>query len=184
MSNLVPMFFEYIRISYHRISWILLFGIVFCAILLLLERGGVIKGGTKGKIGVLAKFALSVLFATFFVLMFLGRVRKDYGVQLVPFSSYYWAFTEQNTELFLQCIMNVLLHVALGFLLPCCYVYFRSAKRVLAATLIYSLCVEFLQGILQLGYFEVDDVINSVMGALLGMLICKLTVKAREHVVQ
>ena len=119
-------------------------------------------------------------FAFFFVLMFFGRTRKDYGVQLVPFSSYYWAFAKQNTELFLQCIMNVLLHVALGFLLPCCYAYFRKVKKVLAATLIYSLCVELLQGILQIGYFEVDDVINSLFGALAGIALFKLV--TRWHV--
>ena len=65
MPHLIVMFWEYIKISYQRIPWILLFGIVFYVILLLLERNGVIKGGTKGKIGGLAKFALSVFLHSF-----------------------------------------------------------------------------------------------------------------------
>ena len=177
MSHLWIMFLEYIKISYSRILWILLFGLALFIILLFLERRAYIKGGRKGSLGVLAKLALSVLLASIFVLMLFNRTIGDYGVNLVPFSSYYLAFTNQNTELLLQCIMNVLLHIALGFLLPSCYTYFGKIGRVLKVTLIYSVCVEAIQGIMQIGYVEVDDVINSLVGVLLGMVLFKLVKK-------
>ena len=180
MSHLWIMFLEYIKISYHRILWILLFGLALFIILLFLEQRAYIKGGRKGSVGVLAKFALSVLLASIFVLVLFNRTRGDYGVNLVPFSSYYEAFMNQNTELLLQCIMNVALHVALGFLLPCCYTYFEKMGRVLKVTLIYSVCVETIQGIMQIGYVEVDDVINSLVGALLGMVLYLTLLKKHE----
>lgn len=177
MSHLWIMFLEYIKISYSRILWILLFGLALFIILLFLERGAYIKGGRKGSIGVLAKLALSVLLASIFILTLFNRTRGDYGVNLVPFSSYYLAFANQNTELLLQCIMNVLLHIALGFLLPCCYTYFAKIGRVLKVTLIYSACVEAIQGIIQIGYVEVDDVINSLVGAFVGVILFKVIIK-------
>lgn len=37
-----------------------------------------------------------------------------------------------------------------------------------------SVCIELIQGITRMGLFEVDDIINNVLGAVTGMVIYKL----------
>ena len=174
------MFWIYVKTSLVKIPWIILFGVVFYMLLLYLEWQGCVKVKVRGEKRILIKSALSILCAFIFVLTLFGRTCGNYNVHYIPFSSYYWAVAEGNTEVLLQCIMNVLMYLGLGFLLPCCFEYFEKIKRVLMTTFLCSLCIELIQGLTRIGYAEVDDVLNNLGGALLGMLLYKLLIRLRR----
>lgn len=44
-----------------------------------------------------------------------------------------------------------------------------------------SFCVELIQGIAQIGYFEMDVTLNNLIGALLGVLLYKCVVKVKGN---
>lgn len=74
--------------------------------------------------------------------------------------------------------LNVLLYLPMGYLLPCVFPKLRDKPwlTVLVAFLI-SLATETLQGITNLGQFDVRDLFCNTMGALLGVMIYKLLLK-------
>lgn len=63
---------------------------------------------------------------------------------------------------------NVALFVPLGMLLPLLFACFQSIHRVFFTALLASLGIEFLQFLLALGSFDVDDTLLNVLGGLLG----------------
>lgn len=180
--NLWNTFLGYIRISYPRIPWILLFACTFFVLFELLQRKGFLQFKQDDKCRLLFKGALSFLYSFFFVLTLFNRPQGNHGFSLIPFESYRIALGENNVEILLQNLMNIAMYIPFGFLLPCCFRYFERAGRVLAATIICSVSIELIQGLAQIGYLEVDDIISNFFGAVLGVLLYKLVVKIKEMV--
>jgi len=180
MSHLGIMFLEYIKISYVRILWVFLFACVLFVLLGLLQRKRFIVLKQKGMKGNLMNIALCLTFAFIFVMTLFGRTPGSFGFHVIPFRSYFIAYNENSTELFLQCIMNIFMYIPFGFLLPCSFGFFEKTGRVFVATVLYSVCVELIQGIAQIGYFEVDDTLNNLIGTLLGVLVYKCVVKMKK----
>lgn len=54
------------------------------------------------------------------------------------------------------------------YLLPLCFWYFEKVWRVAVVAAICSVGIEVLQGVLRIGYAEVDDVLNNVIGTMIG----------------
>ncbi len=102
----------------------------------------------------------------------LGRTsREEFEVRLLPFGSYIEALLEGDAEVWLQILMNVVMFVPIGLLLPCCFRKFEKNKRIFLTTLICSSGIELLQGIFKIGMLETDDVLGNVLGAEIGFLI-------------
>ena len=93
----------------------------------------------------------------------LGRTSgKEFEVRLLPFGSDIEAFLEGDVEVLLQNIMNVVMFVPSGLLLPCCFEKLEKNKRIFLTVLICSSGIELLQGILKIGMLEMDDVLGNV----------------------
>ena len=71
-----------------------------------------------------------------------------------------------------EVILNVLLYIPMGYLLP--FVFKPMRYSVLACTLVGFLCscaTEYAQLHYGLGYFQIDDIINNTLGCLIGAVL-------------
>lgn len=182
MLDLWNMFLGYITISYQRIPWILLFACPFYILFELLQRKKLIEFKQNGKINVMLKIVWGLLCSFIFVLTLFNRTRGYHDFSLIPFESYCIALGENNTEILLQNIMNIAVYIPVGFLLPYCFRYFEKTRRVLVATIICSVSIELIQGFAGIGYLEIDDTVNNVFGAVLGLVLYKVVEKVKYNV--
>lgn len=109
---------------------------------------------------------IGVAFATL-----IGRTAGgEHAVYLIPFEKWQWALIQP--EYYREMFMNGLLFVPFGTAAS----YLLSEKHGLAArilpavtaALIISSAVEYLQYRLNVGYFDIDDILCNVLGAFFG----------------
>ncbi len=112
-------------------------------------------------------------------LTLLGREYNPYGrnFELEVFWSYKKALFEGAAGLGAEIICNILLFAPWGILLPDVFEKFENPWWMLSSSLIFSGGIELTQGIFRLGLFEFDDIINNVMGAMLGFSIYRMAVR-------
>ena len=76
-------------------------------------------------------------------------------------------------------VLNILLFLPLGFLLPFLWKRFESAKTIFLTGLLFSAGIEFLQ-IFTWRLTDVDDLITNSLGALLGYLLFRIVPGKRK----
>ena len=107
---------------------------------------------------------------------FLSRSNGYGTINLHLFSSYRQAYNQMQISLFRNIILNILLFVPLGFLVP---FYLGKLKKSYITILIgfgTTLVIEIIQYITNMGIFEIDDVFNNTVGTIIGyciFMICK-----------
>lgn len=173
MLNLWNMFCEYIQISSHRLIWVFLFAVVF-------YLGFYILSKKRSKKDIVFRAMLSMACSFVFVMTLFSRTSSEYYVTWKPFWSYYAAYKLNNIELWLQIIMNIAMYIPVGFSLPGC---FKSLKKLWKTLLIVAICsigVELIQYFLSIGYSDVDDVMNNILGTIIGWSLYKLLNKTVE----
>lgn len=67
-------------------------------------------------------------------------------------------------------LLNIILFIPLGFLLPYLWPKLSGFKTVLTGLLV-SVAIETTQYVLQLGCCDIDDIINNTLGSLLGYVL-------------
>lgn len=116
-------------------------------------------------------YILSVIVITF------GTRLPDPHIQyqLVPLFSYKLALQGDENEQF-QILCNILLFLPFGIVCPS--LNFIKGKEsifgLLKYAFIFTFGIEFLQLITRIGCFEIDDMINNVLGAVIGYLLFSL----------
>ena len=168
------------RVSAPKIIWIFLFMFIFYVLIQVLQKERFVKIQETNKKNMFFRTMLSVECSFIFVMTLFGRTRNNYGVIIRPFESYAMAFKIMNIEIILQIIMNIVMYVPFGFLLPCCFKNNRKAKNVLFITFACSMGIELIQGVVGIGLFEIDDILNNTLGAALGFFLYKVIVKVRK----
>lgn len=120
--------------------------------------------------------AIRCVFVTYlcflFVAVFIGRSRFS-GISIVPFSSYYEAFQSSSLIGWRNIFLNIAMFIPFGFLLPKVFKRLQSVGAVVCSAVLTSLVVEIVQVITKRGVFEFDDIINNVIGAIIGVVILK-----------
>lgn len=100
---------------------------------------------------------------------FLNRGARMFGdINLHFLSSYREAWNSFNSTTWRFIILNIFMLVPLGILLPLLNSKFRKFKWSLAVALIMTLTIETIQLITGYGIFELDDIFNNVIGAIIG----------------
>ena len=126
------------------------------------------QGITRIFRGILFFFYIIAILA----LTFLGREPEpERMVWLTLFGSFQRAWNEQHTFIFWGIVVNFMMFLPLGILLPCGNSRWGFCRTVLAAFLL-SVSIECAQYITRLGYFDVDDMITNVWGAAAGAGFC------------
>ena len=95
----------------------------------------------------------------------------------------------QDAGLLEQIVLNYLLFVPLGCLLPFTWPgryagdgAARGVARVALVAAACSLCVELAQLVLRVGLFELDDVLNNALGAVMGYVLYRLAERTAKLV--
>ena len=72
---------------------------------------------------------------------------------------------------------NILIFIPLGIFLPILFKKYRSFSQVFIGSLTISFTIEVVQFFLQIGQFDIDDVILNTTGGIVGYLIIKYLMK-------
>lgn len=128
----------------------------------------------------LPEMLLALYAAAYVYLTLLSRSEIDVpyatGVELRPLAALRRAFQYHFAAPVRGIILNILLFIPMGYLIP--FVFKKMRKRsvvdVVLICLIVSVCTETLQYVLSVGWFDVDDIINNTIGALIGVGIWRV----------
>lgn len=94
---------------------------------------------------------------------------EDYGhANLNLFSSYIEAWNNYSKSYWRNIILNILMFMPLGFLLPIFNDKLKNPFLTLGIGFLFTLGIETTQYITKRGIFELDDIMNNWIGALLG----------------
>lgn len=72
-----------------------------------------------------------------------------------------------------QVILNIILFIPMGYLLPYLFAWFRKGVKlkVTVASFLISLTVENVQLVTKLGYYDLDDLVTNTLGGFFGGLL-------------
>ena len=135
-------------------------------------------------------FAIAWLCAVVYFAFLIRQPGDHGGINTEPFWEAKRAFTLlgptilsgfkiTSKALFMDIVLNILLFVPFGMIVP---VLFQKLRRiwVVPLGLLCSFCIEGIQYLTALGMADVDDLINNTIGALLGFLIYLLFIRHSE----
>lgn len=94
----------------------------------------------------------------------------EVGFILRPFWNYRFALSGDVREI-LDILLNILLFVPMGMILEVKNV--QSCRIIVFVCFFVSFCIETLQILMRIGYFETDDLIHNTLGGFLGYVIVK-----------
>lgn len=116
------------------------------------------------------------LFAFYLVMLlaitFLGRADVE-GFSFIPFSSYIEAWKKSSLIAWRNIVINIIMFMPFGFLLPMIFKKADNLLQISVITAIFSLGIELLQVLSHRGVFEIDDIINNLVGSIIGYTILK-----------
>lgn len=98
------------------------------------------------------------------------------GVQLRPLLAFWEAWNNFTLQVWLNPLLNIVMFLPLGVLLPLAAKPFRRWYWMLAAGAGTSIVIEALQYIRGRGQADVDDLLCNTLGAMLGYCLCMLAV--------
>lgn len=153
--------------------------IIFLGILFLIGYKVIYQKMLKGKRTIKKRKMLLYSITICYAVIVLGAVFLNrggiYGVaNLHLFSSYKEAYHKMEMTLFRNNILNILLFMPLGFLLPVYTDKLKKIYKVVPIGFLISLVIETIQYITKMGIFEIDDIFNNTVGVLLGYCILML----------
>lgn len=136
------------------------------------------------RLGIFAFALIWLLFIAAVTLMSRSLSESPMAPVLIPFHSYFLAFTGGNRELLRSNFMNVALFFPAGLviceLLPKGWRCRKKLFFIGVLSLFLSAGIEFCQFCFALGQAETDDVIHNVLGAVTGALVCAIDFKTES----
>lgn len=132
------------------------------------------------KLRYLPEMIFAVYIAAYIYLTFLSRSEIDVpyatGVELRPLAALRRALARGSVTPIRGIILNILLFLPMGYLLPFVFRKLRrhTIRNVVLIGLLVSVATETLQMVFAVGWFDVDDIINNTIGALIGALIWRV----------
>lgn len=106
--------------------------------------------------------------------VFLNRTELYGDMNLHLFSSYKEAYNKMAISLFRNIVLNILLFVPLGFLLPIYSDKLKKSYIVVLIGFLTTLIIELIQYITRIGIFEIDDIFNNTIGIIIGYTLFML----------
>ena len=152
-----------------------LIGLIFIGIIYFLFFRKFFKNHVKSNINkvivfcILFCYVVIVIGATIFI-----RPGVYEHANLHLFSSYIEAWNNYSKSYWRNIILNILMFVPFGFLLPLFSDRFRNFFLSMSLSLLFTLGIEVTQYITKRGIFEVDDLMNNWIGALIGYSLIML----------
>ena len=146
---------------------------VFCAVSIFLY-----KKHKFNKVQCGAAILLSLYIVVLLYFTVVGRYsHEEYEYQINFFTSYRWFFQYNGEQVLRQLLINFVMLMPVGFLLPVVIKAKHKHLITMALSLLLTVFIETMQLITKCGSFEIDDIINNFVGAVLGMLLYVLCIK-------
>ena len=150
---------------------------VFCAVSIFLY-----KKLKFNKLHCGAAILLSLYIVVLLYFTVTGRYsHEEYGYEIQFFTSYRWFFEHNGEQVLRQLLINFVMLMPVGFLLPVVIKAKYKYLITMALSLLLTVFIETMQLITKCGSFEVDDIINNFVGAVIGMLIYMLLNKIIQN---
>ncbi|MFJ8066535.1 VanZ family protein [Psychrobacillus sp. NPDC096426] len=114
---------------------------------------------------------------------FLNRGSNYLGEMDLSFlSSYREAWYSFSVRHWQFVLLNILMFVPFGILLPLLHSRFRRGIWTIGAAILFTLSIESLQLVTGFGIFEVDDLFNNLLGSIIGygIIMGFITMKGKE----
>ena len=172
MNRIWNSFLSYVEISTPDIAWVFVFTVVFYFAFWFI---------TKKECNSFFRLMLSFACSLIFIMTLFGRTQGEFEEPHFFFESYRSAFALRTPGQILQLALNVILYIPLGMFLPCCFRLFEKVRYTVLTAFLCSVCIETIQGLFRIGLFEVDDILNNTLGALIGVILYQLVVKVKER---
>lgn len=143
-------------------------------VVFLLGYGLVYKKIMKGRKTIKATKALWAVIFVCYLAVVIGATMLSRGSwyensSLAPlFYSYKEAWVKFEPKLWRNIILNILMFVPFGFLLPLGIRKMGVFWKTWLAGFLFAGCIEVLQLVLKRGVFEWDDIINNTLGVMIG----------------
>ena len=143
---------------------------VFCIVTVILY-----KCRRFDKAQCIAAILLSMYIVTMLYFTVVGRYSHgEYANQIYFFYSYRFLLEKFDYQSIRQVVINLVMLVPVGFLLSVIIKGKGKYVIVLVLCLLLTVFIESMQLLTKCGSFEVDDIINNMIGAVIGMLIYAL----------
>nr|MBP3598710.1 VanZ family protein [Eubacterium sp.] len=118
------------------------------------------------------------VFLMYIVVLLCATLARSGGyenaLKLQPFSSYIMAWNSASPAEWRNLFINILLFVPFGFLVPFLWEKGKTFWCAYAAGGIVSILIECLQFVFKRGIVEFDDVLNNVVGTMIGYGVYRL----------
>lgn len=168
LSNIIDLLKDYLGLA---AAVVLMLGILFFVGYKMVYQK-VLKGERKlsGKrilLGAVSAGYMCILLGA----VFLSRSRFYGASNLHLLASWREAWNSMSAVLFRNNILNILLFVPLGFLLPFYSDKLKKMYRVVLLGFLTTLVIESTQYVTKMGIFEADDLLHNTLGVLLGYSI-------------
>lgn len=121
-------------------------------------------------------YVMALVYFLFFAESY-GRMPHDrtYAYNLYPFREIgrFWTYREELGLFAVTANLagNVIGFIPFGMILPVICPRAASFVRILLLSLEFSLCVEIIQLVFQVGSFDVDDIFLNTLGGVIGYLL-------------
>lgn len=104
------------------------------------------------------------------------------GMELSFLSSYREAWYRFSVRHWQFVLLNIFMFVPFGILFPLLHSRFRRAMWTIGAALLFTLFIESFQLITGYGIFELDDIFNNLLGAIIGygMIMAIFAIKGKR----
>lgn len=124
-------------------------------------------------------FCLIIIFGAVF---FIRGTSEHRDFLWMPFAEYREAWHHFTAVNWRNLILNILMFVPVGFLLPLVSERFKRRKWAFAAVFSLTIFIELIQFIFGLGLAATDDAINNALGGMIGhgLVMSLITLKKRE----
>lgn len=143
---------------------------VFCAFSIVMY-----KQNKYNKVQCFSAILLSLYIVVLLYFTVVGRYsHEEYGYEINFLTSYRWLFQQNGEQMLRQLLINLVMLMPVGFLLPVVIKAKHKYLITMALSLLLTVFIETMQLITKCGSFEIDDIINNFVGAVLGMLIYML----------
>lgn len=128
------------------------------------------KGSKKLKLSKIALCSIFLIYITVVLGATIGSRFSNYSsVNLHLFSSYKDAYNNFSLGEWRNIILNILMFVPIGFLLPLLFKKCQCFYITYLAGFFLTLFIEILQLITKRGIFELDDILNNTLGCAIGL---------------
>jgi len=126
------------------------------------------------------------LMLVYYIIIVLGatvffRTLSRYGlesVELRPFSLYLSAIRTDNAIEWRNLILNIIMFMPIGVLLPLTFTFARSFWKTFAIACALSILIETTQLVLGTGIFATDDILNNTLGGIAGFVLFRIGLRA------